>query len=114
MQRVLVTLSLLAVCSSLHAQTPTAIVDEWMTPTPTAVPTVAPEAVRKAYMNCLFEVDKTQESLLGHATARKAETATQLSFCENRKKDCLAKKDGLECRTFVEEFSETAALGESK
>jgi hypothetical protein len=57
-------------------------------------------------MNCLLEADTTSESITLNRTARKAEAQTKLLFCENRKRDCIAKKDGPDCRTFVEEFAE--------
>ncbi len=74
--------------------------------TPTPLPTVAPEMVRKAYMNCLLEIDRTEESMELNRKARRVEVETQRQFCDNRKKECTLKKDGLDCRTFVEEFSE--------
>jgi hypothetical protein len=49
---VAIVLNVCVVRGSLHAQTGT--------PEPSAVPTVAPEAVRRAYMNCLLEVDSSQ------------------------------------------------------
>ncbi len=73
--------------------------------TPTPLPTVAPEDVRKAYMNCLFEVDKAEQSASLNRRARQAEAMNQLTFCENRKKDCSLRKDGADCRVFVEEFA---------
>lgn len=73
--------------------------------TPTPLPTVAPELVRKAFMNCLLEVDRTEDSISSSAKARKAEAETQRLFCENRKRECGVKKDGIDCRTFVEEFT---------
>jgi hypothetical protein len=73
--------------------------------TPTPLPTVAPEMVRKAYMNCLLEVDKTEDSVFSSRKARRAEADTQRLFCDNRKKECTAKRDGVDCRTFVEEFT---------
>ena len=77
--------------------------------TPTSQPAtdtaVSPEMARKAYMNCLLEVDKTGESLIGKGKAREAESKSQLQFCDNRKKDCGANPNSPECRTFVEEFA---------
>ncbi len=75
------------------------------TPSPTALPTTPPESVRKAYMNCLLEVDRLDQELIANQKARDEESRTQLKFCENRKKECSLNKDGAECRTFVEEFA---------
>jgi hypothetical protein len=74
-------------------------------PTPTALPAVAPEAVRKAYMNCLLEVDRIGQELITNQKAREEESRMQLKFCENRKKECSLNRDSAECRTFVEEFA---------
>lgn len=75
--------------------------------TPKTAPdaSVSPEMARKAYMNCLLEVDKTGESLIGKGKAREAESKSQLQFCDNRKKDCSANLNSPECRTFIEEFA---------
>ena len=76
---------------------------------PTAQPAtdtaVSPQMARKAYMNCLLEVDKTGESLIGKGKAREAESKSQLQFCDNRKKDCGTNPNSPECHTFVEEFA---------
>lgn len=74
-------------------------------PTPTALPTVSPEAVRKAYMNCLLEVDRIGQELITNQRAREEESRTQLKFCENRKKECALNRNSAGCRTFVEEFA---------
>jgi hypothetical protein len=103
---------LLGVCAvlvntiSCEAQVPNSSNQTWPAyQTPTPLPTVAPELVRKAFMNCLLEVDRTEDSISGSAKARKAEAETQRIFCENRKRECGVKKDGIDCRTFVEEFT---------
>jgi len=76
---------------------------EYSTPTPP--PTIAPEMIRKAYMNCLLESDRTEDTASLASKARRLEVETQRRFCDNRKRDCTAKRDGADCRTFVEEFA---------
>jgi hypothetical protein len=104
---ILVVIGLVTSSLVLEAQTSATPGQDWQPyATPTPLPTVAPEMVRKAYMNCLLEIDRTEDSLELSHKARRAEVETQRLFCDNRKKDCTAKKDGLDCRTFVEEFTE--------
>jgi hypothetical protein len=98
-------LLVLIVCGCLSASPLAAQVAATPTPQFTPVVEVSPEMVRKAYMNCLLEVDKTGESLIGHGKAREAESKSQLRFCDNRKKDCGVNRNAPECRTFVEEFA---------
>lgn len=74
--------------------------------TATPLPTIAPAAIRKAYMNCQLDVDETKETSSLSSKVRRIEAETKMAFCENRRRDCSLKKDGPDCRTFVEEFAE--------
>ncbi len=95
-----------ATSATSEAQTNTPASQSWQAySTPTPLPTVAPEMVRKAYMNCLLESDRTEDTTSLASKARRLEVETQRRFCDNRKRDCTSKKDGADCRTFVEEFA---------
>ena len=65
------------------------------------------EAISKAYMNCLIEVDRSMAELMRHANAKavRAESKSQRAFCENRKKECKETPDSAGCSTFLEEFN---------
>ncbi len=80
-------------------------VHPWQTPQTTPLPDVTEEGVRKAYMNCLLEVDKVQEEDSFSRKAREEESRSRLKFCDNRKKDCSLQRQSADCRTFVEEFA---------
>jgi hypothetical protein len=66
----------------------------------------------RAYMNCLIEVDKTMAALSGNADLKavRIEAQSQRAFCDNRKRDCQAKRDSAECRTFISEFQQSVLV----
>lgn len=67
------------------------------------------DEIGRAYMNCLIEVDNTlaELALKAKQKALKSEAESQRAFCANRKRDCLVRSTSPECRTFIEEFSQS-------
>jgi hypothetical protein len=77
-------------------------------------PSIPTEAdLSRAYMNCQIEVDRSISALVGHTNVKavRVESQSQRAFCENRKRDCLARRDSSECRTFIAEFERSELIG---
>jgi hypothetical protein len=80
-----------------------------------SVSAASAQELSKVYMNCLIEVDRTLSVLARHAKhkAVESEAESQRAFCANRKRDCQERPQSAECRTFVEEFSQSVGVGAS-